>query len=189
MDKAYENFRENVFNDIKRYQTLMEIYTSYEKNIWEEREKLNITVQRYEWVLYFLGNSLIIDIYITLRRLLSRGKNELSLYQFHQRYLRAQICAITTDEFEELTLKCILPNSDQPWKELKKFINKSVAHLDKGKKIEPFPVQKTKIIFEDLKSAFDTITLKVEDATYSLDKDDVSRLSDIVFNSMIHHKY
>ena len=39
MDKNYENFREKVYNDIKRYEILMEIYVSYEKNIWEQRER------------------------------------------------------------------------------------------------------------------------------------------------------
>ncbi len=188
MDKDYEKFKEKVYNDIKHYEICMAIYSSYEKNIWEQMEKLNIAVQRYEWVLYFLGNSLITDMYVTLRRLLSDGQNELSLYQFYQKYFSPKICATNFNEFKELLLQRILPKSHESWKDLKKFIDKRIAHSDKGKDIRPFPIDKTRMIFEDLKNAFDKVTLKVEDATYSFDKDDVARLSDIVFNRMIHHK-
>lgn len=188
MDKDYEKFREKVYNDIKHYEIYIAIYSSYEKNIWEQREKLNITAQRYEWVIYFLGNSLITDMYVTLRRLLSYGQNELSLYQFYQKHLKSQICATNFNEFNELLLQRILPNSHESWKDLKKFIDKRIAHSDKGKDIIPFPIDKTRMIFEDLKKAFDEVTRKVEDATYSFDQDDVSRLSDIVFNRMIHHE-
>lgn len=134
MDEEYIEFRETVFQNIRRYAILLEIYESYDKNIWNRKADLHIAEPRYTWALYFLGNALVIDIYITLRRLLSKGKDEYSLYQFSTKYLKDPICSISVCELDEPLLKRILPNSNQQWEDLKKFIDKEIAHSDKKRK-------------------------------------------------------
>lgn len=181
-DDEYNIKKEEVFNDIKRFHTRSKIYHAFHENFFSQ-EFLRKLDSRSPNILYVISQSILIDLYLTLRRILSiwhrKEREDNSLPHLYKEVFNDKRSG------DELVKAC-LPETSEIYEMMNKYINKKVAHNDPDIVHEvEFQWQDIYKVFNELKETFDNITLKQEKATYSFDAKDVECLSDKLFKDIV----